>query len=156
MIKLRHPFVLAITLATLAGCEYPLGLGRAWIDGEWIYEAQTPVGRTQCELTGLILSLEQDGGDFSGVVSGGQLLCEVRADSVVAAYTTSLDGAPITHGEIDGKRISFQIGARGIVHEGRVEGRSMTGTVTIPADVGEITADTLTGTFAAARTGSDE
>lgn len=154
--NLPRSLLAVFALGSLCACEYPLGLGRAWIDGEWIYEAQTPAGPTRCELTGLALRLEQDGEIFSGVVAGGELLCEVRADSVLTSYTTPLDGAPITAGEIRGKRITFQLGARGIVHQGRVDGRSMTGTVTIPADVGATSVDTLSGSFAAARSASPD
>ena len=57
---------LGIVLAT--GCDYPLGIGRAFLDGEWAYEAATVSGATlDCSVAGLLQGLSMIGGPSSSV-----------------------------------------------------------------------------------------
>ncbi|HUE97263.1 MAG TPA: hypothetical protein VMN39_11420, partial [Longimicrobiaceae bacterium] len=117
-----------LALGPVAGCDYPLGIGRAWVDGEWIYEAgSVGAGSVTCEVTGVTLSFDQEGSRFAGIAASGTLACSTE-DGLV---TRSLNGAPVTAGRVDGRRVRFDIGAGLLRHDGRVDGRSITGTVTI-------------------------
>lgn len=89
--------ILLLTLTVTAGCGHPLGVGRAWIDGEWIYQAEMVGDEGACEITGLVLSLDQEGDSFAGVAEG-VLFCSIFSIPV----TRSLSGSPITGGRSTG------------------------------------------------------
>lgn len=135
----------------MAGCEYPLGIGRAFLDGDWAYEAAT-LGDSvlDCSIAGLTLSLDQDGSTVAGVADGGTLVCADPLDPGVVVVNRSLSGSPIS-GDVRGTRVEFSIGSGDIRHEGEVENRSMTGTVTIRIDQAGAPELDLEGTFVAAR-----
>lgn len=143
----RRALLLICSIA-VGGCDYPLGFGHAFVDGEWIYQAETPPDASNsCEISGLVLALDQEGDEFAGVVEGGELRCETATDTLFR----SLDGVPVTNGEVRGRQIAFSIGAGLLEHRGLVEGRSMSGTFTSGAAFGRVAAEPVEGEFAAAR-----
>ena len=140
----------ALGIAFASGCDYPLGIGRAFLDGDWAYEAATVTDAAlDCSITGLILSIDQDGSTFAGVAEGGSMVCTDPSDLGATVVTRSLEGSPIS-GEVRGDRIEFTFGSGDIRHVGEVEDRAMAGTVTIDVD-SDGSALTLEGTFVAAR-----
>ena len=140
--------LLIVATTVLAGCDYPLGFGQAFVDGDWIYQAETPPGAlSSCEISGLVLALDQEGDEFAGLAKGGELRCETATGTLFR----SLDGAPVTNGEVRGRQVAFSIGAGLLEHRGLVEGRSMSGTFTSGAGLGEFGVNPVEGDFAAAR-----
>ena len=138
----------ALSLA-LTGCELPFGIGSAWVEGEWSYRATNLTGAgLACDIDGLGLVLDQEGSSFSGEATGGTIVCRGGADGLIH----TISDAPITRGTVDGDRVVFDVGTSDLKHEGRVDGRSMAGTVTWWLDRGEPFGRViLTGRFAAAR-----
>lgn len=146
-------------LLSVAACNEPFGWGRAKVDGEWIYQAESIRGEgVLCEATDLRLLIDQDDNDFSGSVSGGSLSCLVTVtpeDTLELPYDTtltrSMTGVPITNGRLNGRSVRFQIGAGGLRHDGEIVSRSMSGSVVLTGDLIDIDQDSLGGSFAASR-----
>lgn len=162
MIAIRALAILAAI--TLTACEEPFGWGRETVDGEWIYQAGSArINGVQCDVAGLRLLLDQDGNDFAGVVSSGSLACtetifpddttELSVDTVVRR---SMDGLPVTAGRLDGSKISFQIGAAALEHDGEIVGRSMSGNVVFSGSWIGYGLPTIGGSFAASRVKTEE
>lgn len=148
------PILAAIAALSAAGCEAPFGIGSAWVEGDWLYDATARSGSgVSCELTGVTLSLEQEGDAFAGTASGGEIVCFAGLSSSGASFGTH----PVTRGTVEGDDVAFDFRAGDITHAGTVTGRSMTGTVAWTLDLGgPLGVVTLTGTFAAARVPNDD
>lgn len=131
------------------GCDLPFGIGGAWVEGEWAYEARNLTGSgLSCDVTGPILTLDQEGSSFSGRAGGGTVSCRGGQGTVSVAIA----GAPVVNGRVDGDQIQFDLGTSDMGHAASVNGRSMAGTVTWWLNLGEPTGLVLLqGHFAAAR-----
>lgn len=148
---------MTLLMVALGGCDGPFALSRAELEGDWVYEADNLQSESaRCDLTGATLSLLQDGNSFAGQVSGGSLACVVEVGDSTFAVTESIDGAPVTSGQVRGRRITFQIGAGVLTHEGEVDSRSMTGTVTLAGRFIDLDTESPDGEFAAALTTVEE
>jgi hypothetical protein len=142
-----YPASLALA-ALLAACD-TLGLGNTDIEGTWLLSARNLTApRFTCEITALELHIRQDGDRFTGTTSGGEVEC-MEVDSVL--FTRLLATEPIVAGRLIEDSVMFQIGNADWSHAGRIQGRSMTGTMQLLFGP-PIGSSVLTGRFGAART----
>lgn len=133
-------------LPALGGCEAVFGPS-ARLEGDWSFAASNLAGGGwRCQITGMLLTLQQSGNEFSGTARGGAMEC-VRGeeDPVVSAFGSQ----PVVNGRISGDVIEFDIGTADWHNRGRIEDGSMSGTSTVLPSLG-IDAR-LTGLFGAAR-----
>lgn len=133
-------------LPALSGCEAVFGPS-ARMEGTWSYAATSLAGGGWvCEVSGMVLSLQQYGNEFSGSATGGAMEC-VRGeeDPVVRTFGTQ----PVVNGRVSGDAVEFDIGTPDWHNRGRIEDGSMSGTSTILPSLAVDAA--VTGIFGAAR-----
>jgi hypothetical protein len=136
--------------AFIAACD-PLGLGTADIEGTWLLSARNLTApQISCQITALELHIRQDGERFTGTTSGGELDC-LRDN--LPAVTRLLTTEPIVSGRLIGDSVIFQIGNADWTHAGRIQHRSMTGSIEVLFGP-PIGSSVLTGRFGAAKTDS--
>lgn len=136
---------LFLALLVLGACD-GLGVSSRDVEGTWLFSGSNLTGGGwSCSIDGLSLSLSQNGRDFSGATSGGELHC-VRPDSVIR---NSLGTLPVVQGRTSGDSIRFSIGTAEWMSRGVLSGRSVTGTTTLRPDV--LSGTEISGPFGAAR-----
>lgn len=142
----RRAALCFVLLPALGGCEAVFGPS-ARLEGDWTYSAASLTGGGwRCQITGMVLTLQQSGNQFSGSARGGEMEC-VRGeeDPVVLA----LGAQPVVNGRISGGLVEFDVGTTDWHHSARIEDGSMSGTTmllpTLAVDA------PLMGVFGAAR-----
>jgi hypothetical protein len=135
------------------GTTAPLGPQHADVEGVWSYDANmtgTLSGfALTCSLAGRTMTLIQTGATFSGTVSSGTLTCSAGGATISDPFGTGI----VNNGQVDGNSVQFDFGVPDWRHTGTVNGGSMSGSVTL---VAELTDEVVivTGPWAAARQAS--
>ena len=143
-----HKSLAVVALWVLAGCGGDsTGPSSASLTGTWMYNATNISGSgISCSFSSVTIAITQAGSSFVGTSSGGTFSC-------TAAGMTSgspLGTATIANGKIDGSAVEFDFDTQDIHNAGTLSGNSMSGTVTVRADVGGPII-TLTGSFSAVK-----
>ena len=134
----HHPTAILLVLLWRAGCggdaagpEIPTYPNVA---GTWTYNASNLSGAGgSCNVTGLILTISQSGGTFSGSYSGGNTSCVIGAQN----YPAGPSSGTIVSGTVtEGGTISFDFDTADWRNSGTIVGSSASGTATVRLDLG--------------------
>lgn len=121
------------------------------VDGTWEYTISNLVGGgLSCDITGMILQIQQSNGRFAGTSDGGTLVCSAGG---VAGEPIGLTEGTLT-GEVMSNAVVFELlqDTDQAINEGSLDNGRITGTTTTRLDFGEpLGIVTSTGTFSAVR-----
>ncbi|MGH7572198.1 MAG: hypothetical protein ACREMK_10185 [Gemmatimonadota bacterium] len=119
------------------------------VDGVWSYSVEVENTIATCAADGVTLTFIQDSLDFSGMASGGDLVCAFQDES----STDSIGTRPILNGNVRGDVVGFAIGDDDWIHVGQVSqaGDSITGQAEIVRDFPNISRQAMQGPFEARR-----
>lgn len=126
-------FIALAAFALLAGCTDSTGATDGALTGRWSYSAPSLTsGSLRCAMTGVTLSLNQNGSSFSGNTSGGTITCAGQSESL---------GSTVVHsGVVSGDQVTFIIGeGDNLRHTGTVSGNTIAGAVTASGTSGTFT-----------------
>ena len=145
MRKFMLPTVL-LGLAVACGSDSSTG-PTSDVSGHWTYNATNVAGGgLSCDIAGVNLTLAQTGTTFTGTVASGTVSCS----GIGGTFSDSLGNDVIANGQITGNAIQFDIGTSDVHNSGSLSGNSMSGLLTLRAEVGT-TPVILTGNFTAVR-----
>jgi hypothetical protein len=138
----------AVAFLVFAACGGDsTGPSAAALTGQWAYNATNVSGSgLTCNFSGLTLVITQTGPTVTGATNGGSFSC-------TAAGTTQggpLGTTPLANGQINGNAVQFDFGTADIHNAGTLNGKTISGTVTVRADAGG-TIIVLSGNFSAVK-----
>lgn len=142
----RLPLSLLPFLAVLAlGCGSDTGpSGSTSVTGSWdLNVTNLTAGGNVCSLAGMIMTVTQNGGAFSGNYGAGVLTCTGSGSTVVS-------GGAVKNGTVTGTAIAFDLDNGDFHLAGTFTGTAMSGNATLLLhdSAGDYTA---TGSFSATR-----
>jgi len=119
------------------------------VSGQWVYNVSNLTGSgVSCDVSGVVLSLQQRDSTFTGTYAGGELVCFGGGEQFGPEPFRS---GTVLNGLVRGDSVFFDLDTPDWRNRGRLSGRSMSGQATVRLDLGMGGVHTLVGTFGAAR-----
>ena len=148
----RAFFLKFVFLCGLVACGDSTGVGEIPnIDGSWTYTNTWSGSGLSCRYAPSSLTIDQTGGTFTGRLVTSDLLCSTPAEPEEQSWGQDF-GNSILNGTVNAAGdVTFDLSDETGGHTGRVNGNSMSGSLTFIDDVGTGVTSTFTGTWAASR-----
>jgi hypothetical protein len=134
--------LLVVALAA-GGCsgDGPTGSNTTSVAGTWTYSVTNlSGGGLSCNISGVLLTLTQNGSNFQGTYTGGTLSCAGLGSS-------GFTGGSVVSGTVAGNAVTFNFDDADYHHTGTATSGSMTGSAILKLDA----TTTLAGTFSATK-----